>query len=85
MEKYLVVLNEPNDAIWERVRQNWPNHYILTPRVAVVATESITVAEQIAERLGMNNTEKVFGIVSRMNEYFGFNTPSLWDWLHKVP
>ena len=79
-----IILHEPNEAVWQAVRNTWlgGRHYILTDRVAFVAPEGITLTQDIANRIGMSGN--VLGIVIEFDKYSGFNHSGLWEWLDKV-
>lgn len=79
-----IILNEPNEAVWQAVCDTWPDdrHYILTDQVAFIAPEGITLTEDIAHHVGMSGD--VLGIVIEYDKYHGFNHSGLWKWLDKV-
>lgn len=86
MSTYLVVLNEPDEAAWERLAEKWPDrHYILNDRIAAVAPEGISITEEITEAIGMDETQAVVGIVAeiRNDTVNGWNRRGLWEWLGK--
>ena len=84
MTAYAIILNEPNNAVWERVRANWPSCFIVSETMALISSPDPTVlTSQIAEAAGMNGNEKVLGVVLQVGNYFGYNSTALWEWLGK--
>ena len=85
MAVYLIALNEPDENIWETVRNMWPErHHILTDSMAFVAPEGVALTQEIADSLGMNSEGGVSGIVAELNNYGGFNRSALVEWMTKV-
>ena len=84
MSVYAVFLNDPNEEAWERVKEVWrERQYILTDRLAFVAPEETTLAEEIADVIGMNEEGGMVGIVIESSGHFGLNKPTLWEWMRK--
>ena len=84
MTIYAIVLNEPDEAAWERVKSGWPDrHYIVTGHLAFVAPEEVILTEGITEELGMDDEGNVTGVVIEAASYSGFNKPGLWEWARK--
>ncbi len=87
MAVYAVFLNEANDAVWQAIRDKWPNghHFILTDNMAFVApTEGIVTTAQISEAIGIGSSNEVLGVVFEWAAHNGFNRGELWEWLRKV-
>lgn len=81
MHCFVVVFHSAQEG--DRVQQTFPNgaHYPLqTPGAWLVAADHPLPAE-VANRLGMNDQEKVGGIVIPISNYNGYYDPSVWDWL----
>ena len=86
MTIYAIILNEPNDSAWEAVRENWPNHHhILTDQIAFIAVpeDKLTLTDDIAEPIGLNESKKIRGLVIEAEHRAGFNDSSLVEWLGK--
>ena len=85
MNIYAVILNEPDADAWDRLKEAWPSaHYILTDRIAFIGSASVTLTEMISETVGLNEDHEVLGLVVQLDDYFGYNNPSLWEWMHKM-
>ena len=83
MTVFAVILNDPNDAAWQRVKE-WELHFILTDRIAFVATEDMTLTHEIAATIGMNRDGGVIGLVIESTNRSGWNNSALNEWLGKV-
>ena len=84
MTIYAIVLNEPDDTAWERVKSQWPHHhYIVADCLAFLAPEGPILTEEIAETVGMNDDDAITGVVIEVASYNGFNKPGLWEWARK--
>ena len=87
MSIYLVVLNEPDEGAWERLKNKWPkpNHYILTDRLAFISPKEVLLTEDITHAVGMNNEFDTTGFVTevRYGTINGWNRQALWEWLEK--
>ena len=82
---YLVVLRQPNPDIWKRIKEEWPeHHFILDTRSAYIALESVLLTDDLAEKIGMNEKEKVAGVVVEIAEINGWISKKLWEWIRKV-
>ena len=86
MSVHAVILNAPNAYAWNCVRERWPRHYFLSDTVAFVAPdELISLNRDIAEALGMNDANRVLGVVLDVgSSTYGYNSPALWEWLGKT-
>ena len=84
MSIYLVALNEPSKLAWETIQTNWPAHHLLlTDHLAFMAPDEPALTSTIAETIGMNDEEKVLGIVVELGNKSGYNQTSLNEWLSK--
>ena len=83
MAVYAVILNDPSDAAWQRVRE-WDQHFVLTDRIAFVATEDLTLTHDVATAVGMNKDGGVRGIVIEATNRSGWNDSLFIEWLGKV-
>ena len=80
---YMVVLNEPNDAAWQTIKETW-DHYILDKRVAFVVVPNGDTANDIVTPLGMNGEGRVLGMVVNIGSGLsGYNKNELVDWTRK--
>ena len=61
-----------------RVQSEYPEYHFKITGGWVVAAEKKT-ASDIAESLGMNNTDKIIGIVVQATSYNGYYSNSLWE------
>ncbi len=85
MSIYAVILNDPSAPAWQAVQAAWPGrHFLLTDRVAFVAPEGITLVEDIAGAVGIDESGDVLGLVVELDSYTGFNRSALWEWMRKV-
>ena len=85
MSVFAVVLNDPDERAWDSLRTHWPDrHLVVTDRLAFVAPETLTLTQDVADTLGMNQEKKVLGIVIEMANRSGFNKSSLTEWLEKA-
>ena len=84
MTVYAVVLNDPDDTAWRKVKE-WPNqHYILTDRLAFLVADDLVLTENIAAQVGMDKTGRVKGFVIEMTNRSGWNDSGFVEWLGKV-
>lgn len=86
MNLYAIVLNEPNEQSWAKLKEEWPEqHYVLTERIAfLVAGNGSTTTRSIGDQLGMNNEKAVTGIVVHSAAINGWNRADLWEWVRNV-
>ena len=86
MSIYLIALNEDSPNDWESLKEAWPDrHYILTDRLAFVAPRGISLTEDIAETLGMDDDSNITGLVIEWQEpCTGYNRKALWEWIRKI-
>ena len=86
MDTYAIVLNEPSEAAWNRIKENWESHYLVSDTLALIATESPALTLSIAEsRRGRHKlrTGGVTGIVFQISYYNGWHDRTTWEWLAK--
>lgn len=86
MNLYVIVLNEPNENAWAKLKKEWPDqHYELTDRVAFLSVENGNLTTRaIGDRIGMNNEETVIGFVVQSGAINGWNSADLWEWIRNV-
>ena len=39
MSLYVIVLNEPDEAAWENIREAWPAHHVFDNRLAFISAD----------------------------------------------
>ena len=79
-----LVLNEPNENSWQRIREGWPDrHYFLTDRIAFVTTEDLILTQQISTKVGMNKEDRISGLVIEATNRSGWNDSGFVEWLGK--
>ena len=86
MSIYLVALVEPNEEAWASLKEKWAKRYfILTDRLAFVATESDVLTEDVCEAVGMNEDVDVTGFVAEIDHgtINGWTRKAFWEWLRK--
>ncbi len=86
MTTYAIVLNEPNEDVWNVIRQKWPGlqHYMVTDVLAFIAPEEPTLTSLVADEIGMNREGRVKGLVVEADTRSGFNSAPFIEWLNKV-
>ena len=81
----MIVLDDPNRAVWGKVKEGWPNrNLLLTDRLAFIAPEKITLTREVADHLGFNNSEKIRGLVVQFDHRAGFHESRFIEWLENV-
>ena len=86
MSIYLVALVEPNEEAWASLKEKWAKrHFILTDRLALVATESDVLTEDVCEAVGMNEDVDATGFVAEIDygTINGWTRKAFWEWLRK--
>ena len=83
MDTYAIVLNEPSETAWNRIKENWESHYLVSDTLALIATESPALTLSIAESIGINKEGGVTGIVFQISYYNGWHDRTTWEWLAK--
>ena len=87
MDIYAVILNEVTDQnpAWDILEAIADSHYKLNNSVALVAPKrEFDLTEKISEAFGMNNDVRRFGVVIKVDSYYGYNSPGVWEWIKKV-
>ena len=83
MDIYAIVLNGPSETAWDRIKEKWKNHYLVSDTLALIATEEIAITLSIAESIGINKEGGVTGIVFQVSYYSGWHDRTTWEWLAK--
>jgi len=73
---YFVISNAPE--LEAKVKSEYSEHHENFAGGWLVATANKT-ASDVAESLGMNNTDKIRGIVVQASAYNGYYSNSLWE------
>ena len=83
MKTYLIVLYEKSRDDWKALKQTWPDHHILTDRLAVIKSED--KRSDVANAMGMGPESNVYGLVCDVDSggLYGFNSMEFWDWIEK--
>lgn len=85
MAVYAVYLNEPDEAVWQKLQAKWPGrHHVVTGNMAFVAPEGIATTADVVEAAGLGGDPEVLGIVIACGAYNGFHRGDLWEWLQEV-
>ena len=82
---YAVFLNEPDEAVWQKIQARWPeHHHVVTGNMAFVAPEGIATTADVAEAAGLGEDPEVLGNVIACSAYDGFHRGDLLEWLKMV-
>ena len=83
MAVYLIIVDSPNESVWDTIKTHWPapNHYIHDDRVAAISDDKLLTAD-VAEKIGIGSPAT--GIVSQMDFYAGHTSARLVEWLNKL-
>ena len=81
MSIYIVLLDEPNEAAWEGIREHWPDHLIFDDRKAFISAENALTAK-IAEQIGIG-PDGATGIVIQMDYFSGRTSNTVVEWISK--
>ena len=86
MNTYIIILQAPSSAVWEKIKERWPDrHHIWHEYAAFIAPAGITTTAQITEVLGFNEEQKQFGLVSEISPTaMGYMDSNLVEWLEKA-
>jgi len=57
MALYAIILNEPSNHAWMKIRETWPAHLIFDDRVAFISVDNALTSE-ISKEIGMGKEEK---------------------------
>ncbi len=85
MSIYAVILKQPAPPAWEKIEETWPDHhYFLSKTAAFVAVAGISTTEQLREVIGVNDTQRINGVVIEIASYNGYGDTSFKEWLGKA-
>ena len=83
MPVFAVVLKEPNQQVLDRVDEEYPDNFRLSPTFSVVSSDDLS--ENVAIKAGIkgeNQVPEASGAVFMLRgSYSGYTTRSLWEWL----
>lgn len=83
MSLYAIILNEPSDDAWRRVRKEWEHHQIVDERLAIIKDDN-ALTKDVASKVGMDPERGTLGIVIQMDYFFGRTATSLVEWINKA-
>lgn len=81
MSLYAIILDQPNETVWKKVRANWPKHFILDERVAYIKAED-ALTGGIAQEAGIV-ADGAAGVVIQLIYFGGRTDGSLVEWMNK--
>ena len=85
MTIYAIVLQAPDDTVWDTVKAQWPDrHYLWHDTAAFIAPVGITTAEELSETLGFNAEEKHRGVVIDMTVRSGYGDGRFVEWIRNA-
>ena len=84
MNRYAIILEQPDEEAWRRVRKNWPDNHIHSTTIAFILTKDITTTKDIARIVGMTAEENVSGMVLDANYVSGRAGGGLAEWVNKT-
>ena len=78
---FAVILEQPHEDVWSRLRSGYPDKYLLSDTVALVRANSL--ANDVAVRVGIKGENRVVGgVVFKLNRaYAGYTDRKVWEWL----
>jgi hypothetical protein len=84
MPVYLISLHKPDETVWQRLEEKWHGrHHIITPHMAILAPEDVSLTKEICAALGLSEEGKVSGFVVELTHYGGRANSSTIEWLEK--
>ena len=85
MNIFVVALHEPNKAVWEKLKAEYKNSYMLTDTLALVSPEDPqTLTSAISDSLGIDPENNIVGMVFKVETYYGYQYQPVWEWLRKA-
>ena len=81
MSLYAIVLNEPDEAAWEKIREAWPAYHIFDNRLAFISADDALTAD-VSRDTGIGS-ESAKGIVIQMDCFSGHTAGPLVEWTSK--
>ena len=84
MSVYAIIYSEPNKDLLDIIASKWPSHYKASDNLVFITSDDQTLTTaSIASDVGMNNQNKAMGVVLQVGNYYGYESPTLWEWLGK--
>ena len=81
MSLYAILLNEPSEAAWKKVKETWPKNHVFDDRLALISTDNVLTAD-VARDAGIG-ADGASGIVIQMDFYSGHTSSTLVEWISK--
>ena len=82
MTVYAIILVEPSEEAWERVRRAWPDEHIFhTDQIALINEKKATTTQHVAQLVGLDPDGKIRGMVFDATYIAGWGSSSLAEWL----
>ena len=78
MNTFLVFMPEGGKA----VQSVFPRNYAIMQDVLWAVASDLTTCADVSERLGMNPVERNRGVVTRIDEFYGYFDRALWEKLN---
>jgi len=80
MAIYVILSQEPNPTIEDRIKNLFPeDYYLLSDRQWLVSSNKI--AKSISDEIGISNGEHGNVVVFWITGYFGWWTRTVWEWM----
>ena len=83
---FAVVLDEPDQRVWDRVSKEYANVYRYTDTFYLVPVATSVSTGDVARVAGIKGTNRdATGVVFKLNAaYSGYTHKTLWEWLSDV-
>ena len=81
MAIFSVLLDNPDQEIWNTIKRKWPKAHFHNDYVAFLSDGGDQLTAKIHEKAGIGPEHS--GIVVQVNYYSGFTDPVLVEWLQK--
>ena len=81
MTLYTIILNDPNQAAWDKLRSLWPAHHrIVNDCMAFLCGDGLQTGE-IAVKIGIG--KRMDGLVVQADDYAGHAAPGIVEWIRE--
>jgi hypothetical protein len=68
-------------TVGAKIKEKFPDdHYVVASDKWFISANGVT-AQNVAEQIGMNVTDKLLGIVVSVGGYNGMASQNIWEWL----
>ena len=87
MSVYVIILESAQEEVWDKLKEEWPNHHYLMPSnstVAFVAPPGITIESVIGQTLGIDLGKQEGLVVEISNSTYGYVGGGVADWIRKA-